>query len=80
MFGFGTEGEPVSRWKLEYTVDAVGDTPLPKSVEVEIDTDGLDVYGEDEQLVMDRLRAALAAQRGEGAQLTGADQIGEATG
>ena len=71
---FGME-QCMSRWRLQYVLDAVGDTPVQRTVEVEIDTAGLDVFGADEQQVLGKLRDALAAVPGAGGQLTAAEQI-----
>lgn len=54
-------------WRISYTVDAVGDTPVPRTTDVTVD-DGLD-----EQATLDQLRAAAREHGGQDATLTDAE-------
>lgn len=59
----------MAKWRITYIKDAVGDTPLPRTAEVDVE-DGLD-----EEATLAQLEAAARARGGQEATLTGAEQV-----
>lgn len=70
----------MQRWKLTYVVnDGSGMSGLEPArehtYEVALDTDGLARTGEDEQAILEMMRAAIHEHVGEHAMLTDAEEI-----
>ncbi|TDD79921.1 hypothetical protein [Actinomadura rubrisoli] len=70
----------MTKWQVRYVIDdgstMFGLEPAREHyIEVELDTIGLDVFGEDEQLAYDRLKVAAHERIGGHVVVTGASEI-----